>query len=222
MAASPAPSHLPSPHLSTHTPTHDHCPPVLLLLVGAAAPGSAATKKGKTRVAFQGSAALFGYYSGVSWALQKGGVIVPGKTKLSGLSGGAHTSIFSSLGMSGPDQRDFWIDMLDEVIARTGNFVGYFHSMILDRVALDPRLIGAAKKVSNKVTIAISQLDSRKTDFNDSAVWLVDQYANDRELASAMTATSHLPCFSGLTTYTVFKGQPVVDGAFANGFEELW
>lgn len=50
---------------------------------------------------------LFTYYSGATWALQKGGLIVPGKTLLSGLSGGAFTSAFNALGWTGPQQRDF-------------------------------------------------------------------------------------------------------------------
>jgi hypothetical protein len=65
----------------------------------------------QTDVAFHGSGLLVNYYAGASWALQKGNVIVPGKTKLAGLSGGAYTSVVNALGWTGPEQKA-WCEFL--------------------------------------------------------------------------------------------------------------
>lgn len=52
-------------------------------------------------------------------------------------------------------------------------------------------------------------------------MWLVNRFKNDRELASALTASSHIPCFTGKNTFAEFRGQPVIDGGYANGYEQL-
>eukprot|EP00882_Tetradesmus_deserticola_P014328 GHRQ01015236.1.p1 GENE.GHRQ01015236.1~~GHRQ01015236.1.p1 ORF type:complete len:221 (+),score=73.29 GHRQ01015236.1:36-698(+) len=41
------------------------------------------------------------------------------------------------------------------------------------------------------------------------------------DLISNLLGTSYLPCFSGPTTYTIFRNQPVLDGAFGNGFKQM-
>jgi hypothetical protein len=73
---------------------------------------------GLTDVAFQGSGLLVNYYAGASWALQKGKVIVPGKTKLAGLSGGAYTSVVNALGWTGPEQKA----LCESSLWRAGHF----------------------------------------------------------------------------------------------------
>jgi hypothetical protein len=127
----------------------------------------------------------------------------------------------TTLGMTGPDQREFWINTMIESITQLGDFQGVFNALLDERLTKAP-FVGAAKKVSGKVTIAMSQLDSSKYTFANSAVWVVNKYKNDNDLASVLTATSQLPCFTSRNTYAVYQGQPVLDGAFANGFEELW
>jgi hypothetical protein len=63
-------------------------------LAGAAA---AAAALGVTPVSFEGSAFLFPYYSGVVEVFLERGVILPGETQLSGLSGGAFTATLTTV-----------------------------------------------------------------------------------------------------------------------------
>jgi hypothetical protein len=42
------------------------------------------------------------------------------------------------------------------------------------------------------------------------------------DLIANLLGTSYLPCYSGPTTYTIFRNQPVLDGAFGNGFRQMW
>jgi hypothetical protein len=42
------------------------------------------------------------------------------------------------------------------------------------------------------------------------------------DLIASLLGTSYLPCYSGPTTYTIFRNQPVLDGAFGNGFKQMW
>ena len=46
--------------------------------------------------------------SGVVDGLLEAGVILPGVTPLAGLSGGAFTSVATTLGLDGLSQKDFW------------------------------------------------------------------------------------------------------------------
>ena len=52
---------------------------------------------GSTPVSFEGSAYLFPYYSGVVEVFLERGVILPGETQLSGLSGGAFTATLTTV-----------------------------------------------------------------------------------------------------------------------------
>lgn len=74
---------------------------------------------------------------------------------------------------------------------------------------------------NGKVRIAISQLDGSQTNLNNSAVWVVDDFTSRLDLVNAVSASSYIPCISGLDTYTVFRNQPVLDGGYANGFEDF-
>lgn len=49
---------------------------------------------------------------GVVDALLKCGAIVPGKTNIAGLSGGAFTAVWTTLGLTGEQQFDFWKDVI--------------------------------------------------------------------------------------------------------------
>jgi hypothetical protein len=76
-------------------------------------------------------------------------------------------------------------------------------------------------RLNGKVSIALSQLDASKTTLSKSASWVVDSFADQSDLIAALTATDYIPCFTGRHTYTIFRNQPVIDGGYANGFEEL-
>lgn len=92
---------------------------VLALLAASAALAAAApaAKKptGTTPVAFQGSALLIKYYSGVTGVLQEKGVITA-RTPLAGLSGGALTAVLTALGFSGPAQKAWWTEAMEDLV----------------------------------------------------------------------------------------------------------
>ena len=106
-------------------------PPAL----GAQAPSSGpapsrAAAAGTTPVSFQGSALLITYYSGVAEALLEKGVIVPGETPLSGLSGGAWTSVATQMGLRGEYQKTFWKGVVTDCTARWGSCVSHINAGI--------------------------------------------------------------------------------------------
>ena len=81
--------------------SHDAQVAALMLLASLGAPQlaavAAAAALGVTPVSFEGSAFLFPYYSGVVEVFLERGVILPGETQLSGLSGGAFTATLTSV-----------------------------------------------------------------------------------------------------------------------------
>ena len=110
---------------------------LLLALAGAAAgaadgacaaadgPGAcaAAARPGGPQghsIAFQGSAYLATYYSGVVSTLAARGALRPGATPLAGLSGGAITGAATLAGLSGAAQRDLFKAVVSHCIAAGG------------------------------------------------------------------------------------------------------
>jgi hypothetical protein len=79
----------------------------------------------------------------------------------------------------------------------------------------------AYKLVNGKVRIGLSQLDATKPSLDNSATWVVSSWNSTQDLVDALTATDMIPCFSDTTAFSIFRNQPVVDGGFANGFEDL-
>lgn len=69
--------------------------------------------------------------------------------------------------------------------------------------------------------VALSQLDGSKTNLNGSASWVVDDWADRADLVAAIAGSTYIPCLSGLQTFNVFRNQPVIDGGYGNGFEQL-
>ncbi|KIZ00987.1 hypothetical protein MNEG_6975 [Monoraphidium neglectum] len=78
-----------------------------------------------------------------------------------------------------------------------------------------------AGKVIGRVRVAVSQLDASKPSLAGSASWVISSWTSKLDLITSLHSTDFLPCFAGLTTYTTFRNQPVIDGGYANGFEEL-
>jgi len=68
------------------------------------------TKPPLKHVAIQGSSLLIFYYAGVMDSMLKCGAVVPGVTKMAGLSGGAITSVLTTVGLNGTQQFKFWRD----------------------------------------------------------------------------------------------------------------
>ncbi|KAF6253620.1 hypothetical protein COO60DRAFT_1463118 [Scenedesmus sp. NREL 46B-D3] len=175
---------------------------------------------GKKPVSYQGSAFLMGYYAGVTQALLEKKVLVPGVTPTSGLSGGAYTLTLAQLGWNGTDILTFWRAIVNEGKTRLGNdMLGRLNALSV--WALQEALPKDLSNVYSCMRIAVSQLDGSKTTLNNSASWVVDSWQGRDDLISNLLGTSYLPCFSGPTTYTIFRNQPVLDGAFGNGFKQM-
>jgi hypothetical protein len=173
-------------------------------------------------VAFEGSALLITYYAGASWALRKGGIIRPRSTTLSGLSGGAYTATLNTLGLTGPEQREFWIESVQEIATRFApNSAGYLNVVMEEKLPAIIPATGLRTRLNGKVRVALSQLDGSKTVLKDSASWVVNDFADQADLISALTGTDYISCFSGRHTYTLFRNSPVIDGGYGNGFEQL-
>ncbi|KAI8468806.1 MAG: hypothetical protein J3K34DRAFT_295289 [Monoraphidium minutum] len=196
----------------------------LALLAAAAGPAAGAKSKGyRGRIAFEGSAMLMTFYSGVHQALLERGALVPGETQLAGLSGGGWSSVGAALGKTGLEMRDIWKGIF---VGCNTQFAGgcpghgnaYMVSLLLETLPED-----AHKIASKTVRILVSQLDGNNGDsIANSASWPLKKFKSKNDLIAALTSTGHIPCYSGTTLFTYYKNQPVIDGGYANGFKELW
>jgi hypothetical protein len=97
----------------------------------------------------------------------------------------------------------------------------YFMSVYRERLLNQFARPDAGTLPNGKVRIALSQLDGSQTNLNNSASWIVGDFTSTMDLANAIAGSSYIPCLSGLDTYTVFRNQPVIDGAYGNGFEDF-
>lgn len=164
---------------------------------------------------------LVTYYSGASQALLERNVIVPGKTKFAGLSGGGYSAAGMALGLSGTELRDVWKVFINETLNRYSDVIGHFGSNLV--AAIGPHFPeDAHRRVAGRLRIAISQLNGNQNKtLNDSATWQVDSFKSKLDLIAALAATTYIPCTSGMTSFTTFRNQPVVDGGYSSAFPQL-
>jgi hypothetical protein len=185
-------------------------------LAAAQSAGNSTQAPGTIPVAFEGSALLISYYSGVSEALLERGVIVPKETPLSGLSGGAFTGTFIHLGHNGTSMLEFWKSIIDDCTKTEGGCAGHLNGRMESK--LEEMLpVDAAEQIHGVMHIALSQLDGSKRTLNDSASWIIGEFFDKSDVKSALTATDYIPCFTGDTVYTTFRNNPVIDGGCVGG-----
>ncbi|KAL4431983.1 hypothetical protein ABPG77_000250 [Micractinium sp. CCAP 211/92] len=199
-------------------------PCVMAIAIGIAGMRQHAGVRNRAHVhgslALQGSALLITYYSGVVGALLEAGRVQPGVTPLRGISGGAWTATLTALGHSGAAQRDVWKRWVAACHEQFGGCQGHVRQVA--KAAFDELLPEtAAQQVSGKLHIALAQLDSQREHLDGSASWLVGSFSGKEDLKNALAATSYIPGFSGPAPFVLFRGQPVIDGGFANGFKQL-
>eukprot|EP00775_Hariotina_reticulata_P013150 gene13150-13280_t len=154
----------------------------------------------QTPVAFQGSAALLGYYTGVVQLLQEKQLMVPGVTVSAGLSGGAYTMVLAHLGMTGREILKFWHKVNRAMATMRRSQTNAIAQALLDHII--PQDIGpdAPPHLAEKA---------------------VTHNARQADLISTLLATDHIPCIVRDTTYTILRNNPVIDGGYANGFREM-
>ncbi|GBF88305.1 hypothetical protein Rsub_01017 [Raphidocelis subcapitata] len=219
---------------------------LLLLLLSAARGddgGSAAQRGGRgvskrakgVDVAFGGTGPTWPFHGGVMDVLIEKGLLVPGKTKVAGLSGGAWAATFAALGFGGTsfvESLTEWYTTCAALAALNLLGDGKYCSGWVAGAAFSQewtQLLATrpdAYKTIN-VAIAMSQLDSSKVSFFDSASMVVDKFASNAELSSALLGTSAIPCLDLSVPFTVsfdpgrvFRNSPVIDGAFSTSLSE--
>jgi len=104
--------------------------------------------------------------------------------------------------------------MLD--VQRPGYLNALMYAVLGEKLPAD-----VSRKINGYVKIAVSQLNAAKKTFEDSASWVISSFVDKRDVIAALTTTNMIPCFSALSTYGIFRNQPVIDGSFGNGFKEL-
>lgn len=155
----------------------------------------------------------------VDTLLQKG-VIVPGVTPLSGLSGGAYTSVLTTVGWNGTKQSDFWNTVTTKAAKTYTSPAGHLNEVIQPMLnSLLP--VDVARQINGKVRVGISQLNASKETLNGSAAWIVNSWTSKDDVVGSLLGTDYIPCFTGPTLYNTYRDQPVVDGGFSLGFEQL-
>lgn len=70
--------------------------------------------------------------------------------------------------------------------------------------------------------VGISQLDASRQDLNDSSVWVVQRWFSKEDLVDSLVASTYLPCFTGPTSFVVYRDQPAIDGGYAVGWKDVW
>lgn len=111
------------------------------------------------------------------------------------------------------------IGVIEDIIDYTGPSPHYFNVFILKKFY---EYYPDEEDIDfQTVRIAFAQLDASKTSLNNSATWIVDHFSSLRDVASALTCTSYIPCMTGPTTYNLFRNQPVIDGGYSAGLEDL-
>ena len=220
-------------------------PETTVVLPGPQAPYLPFT--GLPTIAFTGSAGLFIFYAGVAQGLIEKGLLVPGVSKMTGLSGGAITSAVVAAGvppaalLTSYDESpifcnatlpDDWATTGErrakESLARFATTCLQTAEWPLKRVAeAMSKLIPAAAVpiVSKTVQIFASQINP--LDCRARVASPMGPYSSKEDLITKISASSDLPCLVSGTSFTVVPNadgggeKPFIDGGFTSNFNQL-
>ena len=184
-------------------------------------PGSGG--EGLPTIAFTGSAGLFIFYAGVAQGLIEAGLLVPGVSKMAGLSGGAITSAVVAAGVPPADLLasyddspifcnatlpDDWASRGEqrakESLARFATTCLRTAEWPLSRVAASVRKLIPAEAVpvvSKTVQIFASQINP--LDYRARVSSPMGPYSSKEDLIDKISASSDLPCLVSGTSFTV-------------------
>lgn len=202
---------------------------------------------GLPTVAFTGSAGLFIFYAGVAQGLIESGLLVPGVSKMAGLSGGAITSAVVAAGvppaalLASYDESpifcnatlpDDWStrgeQRAEELLARFATTCLRTADWPLNRVADAMRKLipaAAVPVVSKTVQIFASQINP--LDYRARVSSRMGPYSSKEDLVTKISASSDLPCLVSGTSVTVVPNangggeKPFIDGGFSTNFNQL-
>lgn len=187
---------------------------------------------GLPTIAFTGSAGLFIFYAGVAQGLIEKGLLVPGVSKMTGLSGGAITSAVVAAGVppaallaSYDDSPIFCNATLPddwatggeprakESLARFAATCLRTAEWPLNRVAASMRKLipaAAVPVISETVQIFASQINP--LDYRARVSSPMGPYSSKEDLIAKIGASSDLPCLVSGTSFTVVNSSSSANG----------
>jgi hypothetical protein len=171
-------------------------------------------------VAFAGSAFLLPYYVGVATVMLKEAFIVPGHTRMGGLSGGAVTSAFCHGGKTIEEFETTILGYVEHCIELNYTSPCYqqMYQALMEKLPVDlPDLHSYVNR--NLIRVAVSELDSNRPMLSSPMVYT--HVSNKKEFFDVLGASTYLSCHSGDTPYVMLNGKPVIDGGYSATFKEL-
>lgn len=224
-------------------------PETTVVLPGPQAPYPPVSAGTLPTIAFTGSAGLFIFYAGVAQGLIEKGLLVPGASKMTGLSGGAITSAVVAAGvppaalLASYDDSPIFCDATlpddwatkgeptaKESLARFATTCLRTAEWPLNRVAASMRKLipaAAVPTVSKTVQIFASQINP--LDYRARVSSPMGPFSSKEDLITKIGASSDLPCLVSGTSFTVVNNsaaagggeKPYIDGGFTTNFNQL-
>ena len=187
---------------------------------------------GLPTIAFTGSAGLFIFYAWVAQGLIEAGLLVPGVSRMTGLSGGAITSAVVAAGvppaalLASYDDSPIFCDATlpddwatrgegraKESLARFATTCLRTAEWPLNRVAASMRKLipaAAVPAVSRTVQIFASQINP--LDYRARVSSPMGPYSSKEDLVAKISASSDLPCLVSGTSFTVVNSSSSAGG----------
>ena len=199
---------------------------------------------GLPTIALSGSGPLFIFYAGVCQELIDKKLLVPGVSKMAGISGGAIAAAVVAAGAPplalldayDAEQGLYCNSTMPENWPRSrGNdYKGATHDIKafvancvmtaewpLERVknALRRLLPTDVSAVSATFQVVASQINPLS--FKLKVAWPLGPYSSKEDLIDKVAASSMLPCLLSGTSFLEIAGRPYIDGAFTANFNQL-
>lgn len=179
-------------------------------------------------VALDGSAFLSSYYLGVLDSLAELGIVRPGTTKVSGISAGSLVALASCMSYPYHDAlnlmkavaekcKETW-EPKKEALPCQGRLYEEVIWIVEQIIGDDP---DAYKKCSGKLRTFLLALNPKTRGQTRSETQVIEQFESNQDLAEGVQAATFVPCWSSCQPYVIYRGMPVIDGAFEMPLEQI-
>ena len=201
-------------------------------------------RQGLPTIALSGSGPLFIFYAGVCQELIDKGLLVPGVSKMAGISGGAIAAAVVAAGTPPLKLLDaydaeggiYCNATLNEgwPMSRGGDFKGAAYDLKafvancvmtaqlpLEKLAKALRELLPADVAAVSATVQVIASQINPINYKQRVAWPLGPFSSREDLIAKVGASSTLPCLISGTAFTEVAGRPYVDGGYAANFNQL-
>ena len=201
-------------------------------------------QNGLPTIALSGSGPLFIFYAGVCQELIAKKILVPGVSKMAGISGGAIAAAVVAAGtppLALLDAYDaepglYCNSTLDEgwPMSRGNDFQRAAHDLEafvancvmtaqwpLEKVAKALRGLLPADVAAISATVQVVASQINPISYKKKVAWPLGPFSSKEDLIDKIGASSTLPCLLSGTSFVEVAGRPYVDGGFTANFNQL-